>query len=536
MPGKILTLENLLTFFNEQNKSFDFSVKESGKPIVVTVPANFEESTTEFPGMMKLHLKVCHTELNRNGSHVSEENMKKAMPSLKYRPILAYIHKLPNGEEDFYAHNIEIVEDENGEEKIIYTEKQVGCYTADEPYLEYDKKMDKTYVNAYAVIPEEYTTAANIIRRKGGTKVSCELVINELAYNAKEKYLDLIDFYFGGTTLLGCDENGKEIGEGMLGARADIADFCHEKPKFDCQDALINVLEKLNMTLENIEKGGQLTMDDLDNKVSEEEPVVEEVPIESEVHVDTEEPVEVEADDAAAEGEPVDEEPAVIENNACGKKKKNCSVDENNNVTVSFEISHEDIRGALFQLIGVYEEEDNEWYWVSNVYDDYFVFENWDGNKSYKQSYTVDGDNVALSGERQEVFKMLLTETEKIAIEKMRADYAELEEKYAELKSFKDNYDQTEIRAQKDAIFAREEYAIIADSDEFKALVDSADNYSVEECENKADVMFAKYCKSHGDFAVKQVDKKFIAVNFAENNTVYDPYGGLWTEYKKNNN
>ena len=41
------------------------------------------------------------------------------MPSLKYRPILAYIHTLPSGEEDFYAHNFEIIHDENGEEKYL---------------------------------------------------------------------------------------------------------------------------------------------------------------------------------------------------------------------------------------------------------------------------------------------------------------------------------------------------------------------------------------------------------------------------------
>ena len=88
------------------------------------------------------------------------------------------------------------------------------------------------------------------------------LVINELSYNAKEKYLDLTDFYFGGCTLLGCDEEGNEIGEGMLGARADIADFCHKEPIFTYQEKMIEVLEKLNLTLSNFnnsktdQKGG----------------------------------------------------------------------------------------------------------------------------------------------------------------------------------------------------------------------------------------------------------------------------------------
>ena len=82
------------------------------------------------------------------------------------------------------------------------------------------------------------------------------------------------------------------------------------------------------------------------------------------------------------------------------KEKKKCSIDENGNMSLSFEISHEDVRCALYQLISVYDEEDNDWYIIDNVYDDYFIFENWDGNKIYKQSYSVDGDNVALIGER----------------------------------------------------------------------------------------------------------------------------------------
>ena len=254
MIKKILTLDNLYSFFVEQNKSVNFSAKDAGKPIVVTTQGVFETDEDDMPGMLKLKLKVCHIDTNRNGSHISKENMEKAMPTLKYRPILAYIHELSDGTKDFYAHNIEIVENSDGESEINYLEKQVGCFTADDPWLEYDEENDKTYVMAYGVIPEEYTESADIIRRKNGTKVSCELVIDELAYNAKEKYLDLIDFYFGGTTLLGCDEDGNEIGEGMLGARADISDFCHDKPEFTYQDKLVETLEKLNATLMSFNK------------------------------------------------------------------------------------------------------------------------------------------------------------------------------------------------------------------------------------------------------------------------------------------
>ena len=257
MTSKMLTIDDLYKFFVEQNKNVNFSVKETKAPIVVSVPGTFAKDEEDMPGLLKLKLKVCHTDLNRNGSFISKENMEKGMPTLKYRPILAHIHELEDGTKDFYAHNMEIVENEDGESEINYIEKQVGCFTADEPWLEYDEKMDKTYVMAYSVIPESYTEAADIIRRKNGTKVSCELVIYELSYNAKEKYLDITDFYFSGCTLLGCDEEGNEIGEGMLGSRADMTDFCHKEPILTYQDKLVEVLEKLNITLKGFNKNSE---------------------------------------------------------------------------------------------------------------------------------------------------------------------------------------------------------------------------------------------------------------------------------------
>ena len=547
--SKILTLDNLYQFFVEQNKTVNFSSKDAGKPIVVTTNGFFEANETDMPEMLKLELKVCHTDTNRNGSHISTENMEKAMPTLKYRPILAYIHELEDGTKDFYAHNVEFVDNEDGETEIVYTERQVGCFTADDPWLKYDKENDKTYVHAYAVIPEGYTEAADIIRRKGGTKVSCELIINELSYNAKEKYLDLTDFIFGGCTLLGCDENGNEISEGMLGARADISDFCHKEPVYTFQDKMIEVLDKLNSTLSNFnnnsEEKGCDTMNKFEELLAKYHKEASDITFETEGLSDDEleakfaemfedeEPKNDDgegADNGEGEGDN-DPEPITTEEEACGKKKKKCSIDENGNMSVSFEISHEDIRSALFNLISVYEEEDNEWYWITNVYDDYFIFENWDGNKLYKQSYSIDGDNVALSGDRQEMFKMILTESEKLAIDKMREDYAALEAKYNELKTFKDNYEAAELKAKKDAIFTRSEYSVLADDEAFKALIADAEKYSVDEVEAKAKAIFADYVIKTGTFSAKddgEKKPKVLGFNFNKKETKSGPYGNLF--------
>ena len=535
MNKQILTLDSLYQFFVEQNKSVNFSSKEYGNPIVVKTNGFFESTNDDMPGMLKLKLKVCHIETNRNGSHISQENMEKAMPTLKYRPILAYIHTLPDGTEDFYAHNVEIIENENGETEFHYMEKQVGCFTAEEPWLEYDKDMDKTYVMAYAVIPEDYTSAADIIRRKNGTKVSCELVINELAYNAKEKYLDLTDFYFNGTTLLGCDEDGNEIGEGMLGARADISDFCHKDPIFIYQNKMIEVLDRLNTTLANfntnIQKGGNVEMNIFETLLEKYGKTVEDVTFDVEGLSDEELEAKFKEvfedgngdnatdDNAGNDGsdDGSDGEASSSDDGSSDDADNNDDTDdadgdvgepEKFTKTFTVELSHEDVRYALYNLIRVYEEEDNEWYSIRSVYDNYFYMQGWCNNKLYKVGYTVDGENVALEGDRQEMFEIIVSESEKLAIEKLREDYSALEVQYNELKAFKETYDASVVKAKKTDILDKAEYECLADNAEFAQLRTEMDNYSVEEISTKADLIFAAHMKSKMEFSVQDDGKK----------------------------
>ena len=527
MAKQILTLDSLYQFFVEQNKNVNFSSKENHSPIVVTTNGFFETDDTEMPGMLKLELKVCHTETNRNGSHISTENMEKAMPTLKYRPILAYIHELEDGTKDFYAHNMEIVENEDGDSDIVYIEKQVGCFTADDPWLKYDKKKDKTYVHAYAVIPENYTEAADIIRRKNGTKVSCELVIDELSYNAKEKYLDLTSFYFGGCTLLGCDEQGNEIGEGMLGARADISDFCHQEPVYTYQDKMIEVLEKLNMTLSNFNTNtaqkGCDKMNKFEELLAKYGKTAEEVTFETEGLSDEELEAkfaevfenddtgegEGEGDDGDGEGANTNDDNSGDgdgegENDDGDGEGEDADDGEPEKFTKTFtvELSHDDIRNALYVLIRQYETED-EYYYIREVFDNYFVMQDWYNNKIYKQSYTVDGEDVTLDGDRVEVFEILVTKEEKEALDALKENYSALEIKYDELKEFKDNYDAAELKAKKDAILSRAEYSVLAEDEAFKALVADAINFSVDEVEVKAKSIFADYVIKTGEFSAK---------------------------------
>ena len=555
--NKILTIEDLIKFCRT-NKMYTFSSKESSMPIVVQSIQDFSSADIEESDDGKLYCKVrvCHTLLNRNKSFISEESMKQAMPTLKYSPLLAKIHQLDDGTWDFHAHDCHMEQDENGNEFVVYDEQQIGTFTADEPYLEYDEKMDKTYVVARVVIPEEYTRAADIIRSKNGTKVSCELIIYECSYNAKEKYLQLDNFRFNGCACLGCEKDGTPIGEGMLGSKLTLEDFSEDN------NSLVKFSNRLNemqaklselearFNIENDNSGKEETRVEMNEnfdevteteKVTEtEETTEEEVTVtenESEETVDEtseDETVEIEGettevkeDNACGgstkkkkkceEDEPKEEsdedEPEVKEDNACGgggstkKKKKNNSVEP---MIRTYEISHDDIRCALYNLLASYEESDNDWYFITGVYDSYFVYESWNGGKIYGQKYTKDNDNVAFDGERYSLHKEYLTDSEYAELQSMRSNYSSIVE---ELNTYKS----AEVYADKMTVFDDEAYADYLETDEFKALMsdESVNQYSKEELAEKADATLGKLVKKNRAFSYSENnEKKSNKVNF----------------------
>ena len=154
----------------------------------------------------------------------------------------------------------------------------------------------------------------------------------------------------------------------------------------------------------------------------------------------------------------------------------------------------------------------------------------WWNNKLYKVGYIVDGENVTLEGDRQEMFELIVSESEKMAIEKMREDYSALESKYNELKAFKDNYDASQLKAEKESIFNSAEYADIKDSEEFMALISDMDKYSVEEIKTKADLLFAASMKKKFNFASEKKEKKnSVGLNFnVEPDNKKQAYNGLF--------
>ena len=562
---KLLTLEDLAKFCKEQNFS-NFSSKDTGYQLSVQVPANFEVDGNTYQDNTLLFgkVKVFHIGPNRNGSSVTKNAAEKALSTIAYKPLLANFCEV-DGVKDFTSHDMEL----NDDGSVTYVEHQIGCFTADAPVIQYDETTEKEFVFAKVAIPREYTDACDIIERKNGTKVSVELLVNEMNYSAKDDILELTDIIVQGCTCLGTNpETGDSVEEGMQGARLDIVDFSVnnnsivDKSNNELDSKMLEILEKLNDTISNFniqnfnQEGGENAMNKFEELLDLYGLTSEEVEFEIdglsdedleakfvEVYGDAEEfkkkkkcsdenEDESEDEDFAGYGKKKkkcsdeDDEKSNDEDFAdCGKKKKRCTVNVESN-TVEFELSHDDIRMALYGLLESTCDE-NSYVWVCEVYDNYFIYqketygdEGYD-YKYYKQSYSKNEDNVELSGDPVEVFSTFVTESEKTALDMIRSQYDEL-------KAFKENVEKQELKVQKDAILESAEYAEIKDSEEFKALVADAEKYSVDELKVKADLIFAAAMKKKFNFEAK-LEKKSVGINFnTKPNKKKTAYAGLF--------
>lgn len=538
---KLLTLEDLVKFCKEQNFS-NFSSKDTGYQLSVQVPANFEVDNNVYQDNTLLFgkVKVFHIGPNRNGSSVTKNAAEKALSTIAYKPLLANFCEV-DGVKDFTSHDMEL----NDDGSIIYVEHQIGCFTADAPVIQYDETTEKEFVFAKVAIPREYTDACDIIERKNGTKVSVELLVNEMNYSAKDDILELTDIIVQGCTCLGTNpETGDSVEEGMQGARLDIVDFSVDnnsivdKSNNELNSKMLEILEKLNDTISNFniqnfnQEGGENAMNKFEELLDLYGLTVEDVTFEVEGLSDEDleaKFVEVygDAEEFKKKKKCSDEEDESEEEEdfaGCGKKKKRCAVNTENS-TVEFELSHDDIRMALYGLLESTWDE-NSYAWVCEVYDNYFIYqkgtygdEGYD-YKYYKQSYSKNEDNVELSGDAVEVFSTFVTESEKTALDMIRSQYDEL-------KAFKENVEKQELKVQKDAILESAEYAEIKDSEEFKALVADVEKYSVDELKVKADLIFAAAMKKKFNFEAKP-EKKSVSINFNAKPNKKSAYGNLF--------
>ena len=360
-----------------------------------------------------------------------------------------------------------------------------------------------------------------------------------------DKTLHLDDFYVQGTTLL-----GSHTLPGMSGSKLSIKDFSEENNSIfssiseDEHSKLIETLDNLNKTLsslninsktnptvEKFEKGGntEINMTKFEELLEKYNKTVEDITFEYEGLSDEElEEVfsttfgesESTPDTVLTESDKSDDDTDDDTDDSTTDEPDNTdntddTSDDNDKdkdtYSKTFELSHEDVRSALYQLLAPIEETLNEYYWIMSVYDDYFIYESCCGNY-YKQAYTKENDTIAFDGERQEVFAEFVTADEKAELENMRANYSSFSEKLA-------RYEEAEEIADKMTVFEDQAYSKYLETDEFKKLMDveNVKKFTKDELIEKADAALGKVVKTTKTFSMdveeshKETKPSFLA-------------------------
>lgn len=554
---RILTVDDLYKCCVE-NDILYFSAEDSNKRLVVSTQGYFEaeedDEIQETEGLMGLKVKIFHTGKNRNKSFISKENTEKYMSSIKNRPLLAYIHQLPDGSYDFKQHDRRTVVNADGEEEIEYLESPIGHFTNDDPWLEEDeKKKDRYYVLGKAVVYEEYTKACEILKNKNGSDCSVELEIQEFSFDAKSKTLNIESFFVKGVTLLGSKVNVKtgkveKVLPGMEGAKVTLEDFMSNTSSDGCfenneqkggnedMNKFEELLAKYNKTAEDIDFDySAMSDEELENKFAElfEDAGTEEgADTASET---TEEPAEgtqeplTETTESTETQEPNEEVVADDEEGKKSEKKTSVlSVNEleNGDLQVSFELSHDAKRGKIYKALSKIENDPDFTGWLDlvTVYENYFIARIYTRNDDelFGQRYEFDAnDNLVLIDEPYQVHAEFLTNDEYAALNEMRSNYSAI---VSELETYKLNEAR---KAKEDVLINDETFYQYLEEEEFKELKASMDKYSLDEFKDKADSAYGKVIKRLG--APKNASFSMPRHQvFSFENKTESPYGDLF--------
>lgn len=504
-----------------------FSADKSGYNIAVQSLATFELNDDLSEGLLYGKIRAFHDLTNNNTSHIETDVLEEKMMSIKDRPVMADIVDTDETDEDgnpikdFSGHTMYYDE---ALDKMIYKEIPIGHFIHPESiHLEYDEEYDRNFVCADVVVYEEYTDACDILRRRKTVDCSVELCIRKMHWDNTDKTLHLDDFYVQGTTLL-----GSHTLPGMSGSKLSIKDFSEENNSLfssiseDEHSKLIETLDNLNKTLsslninsktnptvEKFEKGGstETNMTKFEELLEKYNKTVEDITFEYEGLSDEElEEVfsttfgesEPTPDTILTESDKSDDDTDDDTDNSTTDEPDDTTDDDKDKDTYSktFELSHEDVRSALYQLLAPIEETLNEYYWIMSVYDDYFIYESCCGNY-YNQAYTKENDTIAFDGERQEVFAEFVTADEKAELEDMRTNYSSISEKLA-------RYEEAEEIADKMTVFEDQAYSKYLETDEFKKLMDveNVKKFTKDELVEKADAALGKVVKTTKTFSM----------------------------------
>lgn len=477
----------------------------------ISLATTFEvDESFDSDKFIKMRLRVCHDGVNPNKSKFMVEDMEKAKDSIKNIPILANVIFDEDGNPQFSGHDMVLEPDKvnEGEYRLIYKETPIGVVPENCNHT-IEKYNGKNYVYCDAYLWKGYMNyAQDIIERDKDIKLSMEIIVDEYSYNAKEKIFNITAYRYQGITFL-----NKDYGTGMENALGTTGIFEGNDSKEKFIIMMQELKEVLNQYDINNSKGGSNVDESILALLNQYNVKLEDLTFSIE-NMSVEE---------------IENKLKEEYNNISDNKQQEESKEPEKFVK-SFELSHEDIKYALYKLLAPVEDEDNEWYFIDIVYDDRFEYLNWDGTKIYRQFYKTENDVVSFVGDRIELFQERLTKEEKEELDKIRNNYSALEQEVNALKEFQSAKLAEERALAEEALF--EQFSELDGNAEFEALKSNSSKYEIAELEKECYVILGKKNLKFSTNKSNKNNKVKITFTKSEDNSGGE-YDELFDKYLK---
>ena len=392
---------------------------------------------------------------NRNGSYMSKENIEKALPTLNYCPVVGHIIEYTDndGNKRRYigGHDYEI--DDNWEFKNLTV-----------PYgVVVENSYDWETVNEYGT-DVEYLTANAILWTGRYPELkeciysddtwfnqSMEINIGEGKYRPLDEdsnYTEFLEWDYSALCLLGkADENSTN-------GHTDSSE--HTEPCFISSRVLPVEFEKSEFEMIMTEMKQKLSQC-FDNQSSNSE-----VDNKDKIDGKEDEVVENEKEEVIETVEEVNEESTeeVVENTT--EETPDAEVNEDTNT-----------------------ESENE-----EVQKDETVVE------------------ASVEETVEETVEMSELDSLKAEYEEYKNSHSHTNEEFDELQKYHDDAEFEKIHAERETMLSDEKYSVLAENEAFAELKKNMDNYSLDDLEKEAKVIFADYVSSVGTFSMNDSNKK----------------------------
>lgn len=456
---------------------------------IITFESRFDKPVKFNSQFHMVKIYIAYAGKNRNGSIISKETFEKLIPSLYGVPVVG---EWKEEKEDFGSHGGKIEISEDGIQ-FIDTTKPYGFIdssaTVQWENVTEEDGTEREYLTTTAFLwTSRYPEVLKVLENKNNQSMELNIFDGKMSEEYPE-YFEILDGEFSALCILGEDVEG-------CFESAKVSQFNLDKDAFKSE--FTQMVAELKKSLNFTNEGG----DNLEDKKFEEELV--------------------ETTEQEFEKDETVEETAVETSEEETKEEK---------FTKSFELSHDDIRSKLYRLLYDVEEQDDTWYYINEVFDDYFIYSNYE--KYYKQGYIKTDVDVAFEGERVEMFVEFLTAEELEELKKIRENYSLILKENEELKEFKAQKDKEEFEAKQEELRQEKinhintEYEKLSDDikelfiskiDEYESTDDIDADICVYIVKNK--VTFSK--------AKKESTPVKVSVDEDVKNPVMSPYGDLF--------